>query len=83
MRKILTKEFGVVVNSATVHKQLAERYKKPDETYRQFLYSIVDIAKNDDLKEDAIISYVIDGIKDTECNKAMLYTARTIEEIKV
>lgn len=82
MRQKLTKEFGVTVNSAIIHKQLRERCKKPNETYRQYLYCIMDMAKQAAVEEDAVISYVIDGIKDTEGNKAVLYAAKTVVELK-
>lgn len=41
-----------------------------------------EIVDQGDIEEDALIQYIIDGIQDDECNKTMLYSARTLCELK-
>lgn len=75
-------EFHKEVNSATIHAQLTQRKRSAGENNRQYLYAMQEIAKQGKIEDVAVIQYVIDGIPDTECNKAILYDATTIAELK-
>lgn len=79
---LLIDEFGVTVNSAIVHKQLMTRVKRENETFRQYVYAMVDIASQARIEDEALVSYVIDGIRDTAVKKTVLYEATTIAELK-
>lgn len=81
-QELLISEFGVKVNSAIVHKQLAKRWKRNNETYQQYVYAMVDIANQAKVEEEAVVMYIIDGIKDIASNKAVLYEANNISTIK-
>lgn len=81
-KKGLIREFDPKVNSATVHKQLAMRKKKESESFRQYMYDMIDIASQADLDDEAVILYIVDGICDSKPNKAILYECRTIERLK-
>lgn len=82
LKKCLTKEFKVEVNSATIHTQLQKRKRQTNETPRQYVYAMRTIAKQGNIEDEALIQYIIDGIPDDEVNKQILYNSRTIDEIK-
>lgn len=81
-RELLIGEFGVVVNSKIVHSQLMNRYKKDNETFRQYVYAMIDIAGQAQIEEEVLVSYVVDGIRDSPINKMVLYEAETMEQLK-
>lgn len=41
----LIDEFTIKVNSALIHKKLAESKKKKDETFREYCYRMIDILR--------------------------------------
>lgn len=82
MKEYLLAEFKIRVNSAVIHKRLTTRVKKTDESFRQYFYSMREIADQADLEEDALMTYIIAGIRDNECNKIILYDAKNLEELK-
>lgn len=49
MKESLISEFGVVVNSAVVHRLLRERQKTSEETFRKYVYAMIEIAKQADV----------------------------------
>ncbi|KAK7873768.1 hypothetical protein R5R35_005765 [Gryllus longicercus] len=81
-KKDLTKEFTTKLSSATVHSQLRKRKRLSDETAKQYIYSMIEIANQGTVDEEALVEYIIDGIQDYESNKAILYSARNIQELK-
>lgn len=81
-RQLLICEFGETVNSSVVHKKLQNRVKQSGETYQQYLYAMVAIGRQANVEEEALIAYAIDGIRDHESNKAILYTAKSMMEFK-
>lgn len=83
LKKALKIEFAKNVNSHTIHKELAGRQKRGDETYHQYMYKMLDIASQVDMEKEAIIQYIIDGIPDDEANKVILYDARNLRELKM
>lgn len=81
-KELLLGEFGVVVNSKIVHEQLSNRLKQTSESFRQYVYAMVDIASQADVQGEALVGYIIDGIQDTPANKSILYEAETLDELK-
>lgn len=82
LQQRLRAEFRVEINSASIHARLAKRKRKTDESSRQYLYAMQEIAAQGRIEDAALIQHVIDGIMDAENNKIMLYEATTIEELK-
>lgn len=80
--RALKKEFGASTNSALVHQQLAKRKKKPNETYRQYIYAMLDIASQANVETEAVITYIVDGLEGHPRHKANLYEARSIDSLK-
>lgn len=82
LKSALTKEFGLKVNSAEVHRLLRTTKKLPTETLREFLYRMIELAKPIDVDEESIVEYFVDALNDDKTNKVILYEAKTIEELK-
>ena len=80
--KKLTSEFKIKVNSAIVHKQLCQRSKRTEETYQEYVYAMIGIASQSTIEEEAVVTYIIDGIRDAVKNKAVLFEATTFKQIK-
>lgn len=78
----LKREFSLKIDSHEVHKQLAKRKKKDDETYHEYFYRMLEIASQAKVEISAVIQYIIDGITDDEVNKVILYDAKSITELK-
>ncbi|CAH0703214.1 unnamed protein product [Spodoptera exigua] len=55
---------------------------KNDETYQQYLLAMKQIALHGKVEDAALVEYVIDGIKDLETNKVILYGAADIKEFR-
>ena len=83
LRKRLKNEFKTRVNSAQIHSRLHNRKRLPRETGRQYIYAMREIASEGDVEEEALIEHIIDGISDKEYNKAILYQANTLRELKI
>lgn len=82
MKRLLAREFKTKINSATIHAQLAKRKRLNNETPRQYLYAMSEIANQGSIEEKALMQYVIDGVVDDENNKAILYSASTVTELR-
>lgn len=82
LRAMLMAEFSVAVSSKSVHDKLRLRKKKADESYMEYVYDMVNIARPIALDEMATIEYIIGGIDDDERNKVVLYEATSIKELK-
>ncbi|XP_076280086.1 uncharacterized protein LOC143208958 [Lasioglossum baleicum] len=82
LRKRLKDEFVKETNSATIHSRLFRRKRLSHETSRQYVYAMREIASEGDIKDDALIEYIINGIQDSEYNKSILYRSRTLTEIR-
>lgn len=83
LKLCLVEEFGVRISSAEVHRRLNKRQQKKGETLREYLYALMEIAKQIDLEDESLIEYFVNGIPDSKSNKALLYQARNMKELKV
>ncbi|XP_076660236.1 uncharacterized protein LOC143363555 [Halictus rubicundus] len=77
LKEALISEFSQKIDAHQVHKELSYQ-----ETYQEYIYRMLEIAKQVDMENAAVIKYIIDGVQDDEVNKTILYGARTIREIK-
>ncbi|KAL7729718.1 hypothetical protein ACLKA6_014588 [Drosophila palustris] len=82
LKSNLLEEFTVKLSSAEVHRKLQKRQQKKGESLQEFLYALMEIAKPIKLDDASLIEYFVAGIPDTRANKAMLYQARTIKQLK-
>ncbi|KAG7197662.1 hypothetical protein KM043_016482 [Ampulex compressa] len=78
----LLREFKTEVNSAVVHAELARRKRRSNESARQYIGAMQEIANQCDVEEEAIIEHIINGISDEEDNKTMLRFNRKEAEQK-
>ncbi|XP_076686111.1 uncharacterized protein LOC143378248, partial [Andrena cerasifolii] len=82
MKQALRSEFARVVDVHKIHKELSRRTKKTNESYQEYIYQMLEIAKQADMEVTATIKYIIEGIQDDECNKMILYGAKSVRELK-
>lgn len=82
LKNELEEEFGPKLNSAAIHKNLSSRKMKSDETYQQYFLHMKECALHGNIEDDALIEYVIDGIRDSESNKSMLYGASNLKDFR-
>lgn len=82
MKKMLIEEFGKKISVAEIHRRLANRTKKKDETYMDYVYEMQRIAKMGDLDDTTICEYICDGVPGDAMNKINLYEAETLKVLK-
>lgn len=82
LKEALVEEFGCKLSSAAIHKRLAARKMKTNETHQQYFLTMKELAKLGSVEDDALMEYVIDGILDAESNKAILYGAENIKDFR-
>jgi len=82
LKNALKEEFGKKLCSAEIHKILRQRQKQPKETCIEYPYSLMEISKPINLDEESLVSYFVDGVPDSKVNKAGLYRAKSIRDLK-
>lgn len=75
-------KFAQKVDSYNVHKELSRQTKRKTETYQEYVCKMFYIAKQANMESSSVIKYIIDGIRDKETNKMVLYGAKNIHELK-
>lgn len=81
-KRALSEAFGKALNSRQIHKELGVITKKTDETFQEYIYRVLELASHAEIELEAKIQYIIDGVKDEESNKSILYSATTIKELR-
>lgn len=82
LKDALIDEFGENLSSVEIHRKLRNRRKNANETYREYLYALMEIGKPINLDVPSLLEYFVEGIPDSRFNKAILYQAKTIEQMK-
>ena len=82
MKRAIRSEFSQVVDEHKIHKELSRRIKRSNETYQEYVYHVLEIAKQADMEVSAVIKYITDGVQDEKSNKMILYGAKNIRELK-
>lgn len=82
LKKALLCEFGSTMNSAQLHKLLTERKISKNESVHEYFLHMKELASRGSIEDSALIQYVIDGIRDSTSNKAILYGTRNLTEFK-
>jgi len=82
LKRRLKREFKTELNSAVIHSVLYKRRRQSNESSRQYIYAMQEIADQDHIEEDALVQYIIDGVQDDDTNKTILYSAKSIRELK-
>lgn len=69
LKSILKEEFEVKLSSNEIHRRIKNRRKRANESFLEYLYSLMEIASLIDMDDASIIEYFIEGIPDTRSNK--------------
>lgn len=78
----LKEEFGLNFNSAAIHKKLTSRKMENDETCHHYFLNMKQFASHGNIEDKALMEYVIDGIRDSESNKMVLYQDSNLKEFR-
>ena len=78
----LVDEFEDAVSDRQVHQELARRTKRADESLLQDMYSMRELTGQGRIDTQSVIDYIIQGIPDGVSNKAILYGARNMQQLK-
>lgn len=83
LKRALTDEFSSKSNSADIHRKLMSKKKSANEKMLDYVYDMQRLAKMGRIDESTLCEYICDGICDSMTNKAILYTATTVSDLKV
>lgn len=81
LKAALKEEFGLKVSSADIHRKLAKKKMKNNESLQEYYLAMRELAAQGDIDAESVIQYVIDGIPDSS-SKVMLYGARDYNEFR-
>ena len=70
------------LSSREVHHLLQSRRKRANESFCEYLYSLMETGSPIGLDSESIIGYFIEGIDDDKSNKYALYGAKSINELR-
>lgn len=78
----LKAEFAKPLSAAMVHKALAERRRKSNETPQQYTINMREIAARGNIEEVDLIGYIIDGLARDKSERMLLGSAKTMHELR-
>lgn len=82
LREELLNEFGRKLSSNEVHQLLRSTKKNNKENVREYVLRMREIGLINDIDEESVVQYIIDGIDDSPSNKAMLYGCNQYNDLK-
>lgn len=82
LKAFLLEEFSEKGCSAEIHRRLALRKQKKDESVYDYFLRMRELGVRGRVDEISIINYVIEGIYDSKQNKVVLYGARNFKDFK-
>jgi len=68
----LLQDFPSAVNTVDVHRELMRRKRKPNESFSEYFYIMMAIGRRANIDEPSINSYIINGLNQSDCTKALL-----------
>lgn len=83
LKQVLLNEYGKKKSSAEIHKMLQSKKKKNDESLRDYALRMLEIGVSNNVDEQSVIQYIIDGIDDEQSHKVLLYGAKSYDELKI
>ncbi|XP_031639444.1 uncharacterized protein LOC116351482, partial [Contarinia nasturtii] len=82
-KKALLDEYKRAYTVQDVFRQLKARTLKPDETPREYIVEMQYIASRSNIPETDLIDLIISGLNDKSVHASILYSARTLAELKM
>lgn len=83
LKTALSNEFEQKVSTADIHTMLRNRKKKRDESVRQYVLTMQEIASLAEIDDTDLLYYIVNGIPDSTVNKTLLYAANSLAELKL
>ena len=81
LKAALKEEFSLRVNSADIHRKLAKKKLKKDESIQEYYLTMRELASQGGIDVESTIQYIIDDIPDGS-SKVMLYGAQNYNELR-
>ncbi|XP_063367164.1 uncharacterized protein LOC134655656 [Cydia amplana] len=78
----ILKEFPDNIDAKAIHELMSSRHKKPSESCLEYLFTMKELGKRGKMADYVAIKYIVEGIKDQEVNKIMLYGVTTYSDLK-
>ncbi|XP_063895546.1 uncharacterized protein LOC135118196 isoform X2 [Helicoverpa armigera] len=82
LKLAISKEFPDAIDAKTIHEMMSARKKRPNESCIDYMFAMKELGKRGKMADYVAIKYIIDGIRDNEINKIMLYGITTYSELK-
>ncbi|CAK1588914.1 unnamed protein product [Parnassius mnemosyne] len=82
LKAAVLKEFPDSVDIKTIHETMSTRKKKDNESCLDYMLPMKELGKRGKMPDYVAIKYIVDGIRDLETNKIMLYGVTTYAELK-
>lgn len=80
--RLLRNEFSSTISDAGVHSMLLNRKKLLEESSQQYCASMREIASQGDIKEAALITYIIHGIAKNDSERLFFGAAQNMVELR-
>lgn len=81
-KSALLKEFPDSINMKEIHELMSARKKRKDESYYEYMLVMKELGRRGKIPDYIAIQYIVDGVIDYECNKAILYGVTTYPVLK-
>ncbi|XP_063392517.1 uncharacterized protein LOC134678007 isoform X2 [Cydia fagiglandana] len=78
----ILKEFPDNIDAKAIHELMSSRHKKSSESCLEYLFTMKELGKRGKMPDYVAIKYIVEGIKDQEVNKIMLYGVTTYSDLK-
>lgn len=82
LKAALIREFPDTVDVKAIHELMSARKKMADESCIDYMLVMKELGKRGKMADYVAIKYIVDGIRDIEMNKVMLYGVTTYNDLK-
>ncbi|XP_073954320.1 uncharacterized protein [Choristoneura fumiferana] len=82
LKVAIIKEFPDKIDQKTIHEIMSTRHRKSNESCLDYLLIMKELGKRGKMADYVAIKYIVEGIKDDELNKIMLYGVTTYSDLK-
>lgn len=80
--KALVEEFDEKLRSIDIHQKLTKRRKRDEENFHQYVLEMRKLAALRSIEEQAVIRYIVNGLRMCDDLKYPLYSATTYKELR-
>lgn len=82
LKNHLIREFDQTLTRQDVYSDLVARRIRRGETIRQYIIAMQGLAMHADISDNELLQFIFDGLDDSSPTAAILYSAKTIQDLK-